>query len=181
MSRIKSAFALLAVFFSSLNAATVSIVNQTPAGATVPAVTATTPTTVPQTTNQYNQTTKAQTGPALGKLPSSSTSTTSGHAARRPKLEAQEPARFVEQPVYTYPGLLAKIGRRWVGNDYLYNLHRNIGIKIEVVEQEDKKISIDGEGLTQLVAEIFQKGDIIPESLASADTPPLPFFHILIF
>lgn len=167
------------LLFSSLGAASVSIVNQTStpstsAGSSYPSGTAVTPTTA----NQPASTQKLPAGPVMGKPPASKGP---GKSSRKPKLEMDQPPQYPEQPLYTYPGLLAKIGKRWVGSDYLYNLHRNIGVKVEVIKKEGKEIPIDENALAQLVAEIFQKGEIVPESLASYDSPPLPFFHVLIF
>ena len=161
-----------------LNAATVSIVNQPTTGSSTP--TGTTNTLGSGASQQSGAAQGQQKGttPAVGKLPPS---TGAAHATRKPKLEVQEPAKHVEQPFYTYPGLLAKVGRRWIGNDYLYNMHRNIGVKVEVVREEGKNISVDEEGLAAIVAAIFEGAEIVPESLASEETPPLPFFHILIF
>lgn len=180
----KHFLAMIVIAFSTLQAATVSVVNQPAQVVSVPSGTTTTPAgtspSMGQNNNQYNQTTTNQknVGPALGKPQAH---VKEGRAPRKPRVESVQSAAFAETPVYTYPGLVAKIGSRWVGSDYLYNLNKNIGIKIEIVKQEGKEISIDEEGLSQLVAEIFQGAGIVPESLASADSPPLPFFHILIF
>jgi hypothetical protein len=173
-----SCFAAL-LLGATLNAATVSIVNQTsPTGASIPFGTASSSTTVPQTTNQYNQSQKGAAASPIGKLPASKGA---GGGARKPKLELNEPAQHVEEPTYTFPGLLAKIGNRWVGNDYLYDLHRNIGVVVEVITNEGREIPVDKEGLKEMVKEIFMHVELVPESLASENTPPLPFFHILIF
>lgn len=165
---------LSALLSLSINAATVSVVNQTSDGPSNNS-----PTMTQGSGGQSGQSgQKAPTGPVTGKL----TSKKGGvRQPRKPKLEQELPPMHPEQPTYTYPGLLAKIGKRWVGNDYLYNMHRNIGVKVEVVRKEGKDISIDEEGLAYIVADIFQRGEIIPESLASEELPPLPFFHILIF
>lgn len=178
----KHFLAMLVVAFSTLNAATVSVVNQPVQAVSIPAGTAfapmgTQPSNIGQYSNQY-PTNQKNVGPPLGKP---QIRQRENRPVRRPRVTNMQEASFAQVPVYTYPGLVARVGNRWVGSDYLYNLHRNIGIKVEVVKQAGKEISIDEEGLSQLVAEIFQQAGIVPESQASSNTPPLPFFHILIF
>lgn len=162
-----------AVISTTLNGANVSIVNQPASGTS----SGTAPTSTPGGTSPQQNPASTK---AVGKLPAS-TGAGGGHASRKPKLEVQEPVKFVEQPTYTFPGLLAKIGKRWVGSDYLYNMHKNIGVKVEVVRQEGKDISVDEEGIAQIVSDIFLTGNIVPDSFASEESPPLPFFHVLIF
>lgn len=165
---------------ANLSGANVSVVNQSATGGATSAPSAaggttTTPVTTPATQSQQ------KVGANLtGKLPpSKSASTTS--SSRKPKAEAPETFMHPEEPTYTYPGLLAKLGRRWVGSDYLYNMHQNIGIVIEVVLQEGKDISVDKDGLKGIIADAFGRIGLVPEALASENTPPLPFFHVLIF
>ena len=167
------------LLYSGLPAATVSVVNQSSQGASTPSG-ATTPSGTSQTTNPYNPSTKATAGPVSGKLPSSS-SKGGGGGSRKARLEANESPLRAEEPTYTYPGLVAKIGKRWIGNDYLYNLHRNIGVVVEVVTQDGKDVSIDKEAIKSIISDIFLQAELSPESLATETTPPLPFFHILIF
>lgn len=170
---------ILVVFFfaAELNGATVSVVNPIQQGGSA---TTSGPTTMPSTATPSSHSQQKGTGPAVGKLPPQSSGGSSG-GARKPKVEVREAVMHPEEPTYTYPGLVAKIGRRWVGNDYLYNLHRNIGVVVEVVQQEGKEVPIDKEGLKILVSEIFERGGLAPEAMASEESPPLPFFHVLIF
>lgn len=164
----------------SLDGATVSVVNQTPVstlGGTAYSGMGTTVQTPLLAPNQAGQNDRAAIGPQSGKLPVSKTA----RSARRPRAEAVDLKTFVEEPVYTFPGMLARVGRKWVGSDYLYDLPGNIGIKVEVVSGEGIALPIDTGAVSGVVAEIFQRGGLTPESLAGENRPPLPFFHILIF
>lgn len=175
-------WALMGPAALQLNAANVSIVNQSSPSSSTPS--STSPTLGTGLNNQANQSQssgKGSAGSIVGKLPPSKGAASKRSAARISKSEDTQLSQYSEEPVYTYPGLLAKIGNRWVGSDYLYDLHRNIGVVIEVVQSEGKEIPIDKAVLKEIVSEIFSGADLMPEAMASATTPPLPFFHILIF
>lgn len=165
----------------SMEAATVSIVNETQPGALTTQGSSVLPTTS-QATQQSNQYTQSQVqkpgGTQTGKLP---TTGRNAKPPRKPKLIRQPVPKHIEKPVYTFPGLVAKLGNRWVGSDYLYDLDRNIGIKLEIVKEEGKNIEINGGDLVQIVGGIFNKANINPESFSTDVSPPLPFFHVLIF
>lgn len=167
---------------TALGAATVSVVNQSSQSTSTPSNNS--PSLTSPASTQSTQGTKgtSSSGPATGKLPASKGGGASGGGgSRKSRISDTELALHPEEPTYTFPGLLAKIGRRWIGNDYLYNLHRNIGVVVEVVMQEGKPVSIDKEAIKAIVADTFLLGELVPESFATEATPPLPFFHILIF
>jgi len=89
--------------------------------------------------------------------------------------------RHLEDPVYTFPGLVTQIAGRWVGSDYLYDLPANIGVAVDIIVPEGTLSPIDTNAVKDLVASIFASNGIDPVSEAIGDRPPLPFFHVLIF
>jgi hypothetical protein len=76
--------------------------------------------------------------------------------------------------------MVARLGRQWVGSDYLYQMPGHIGVVVEVVHSTEQDLPIDEAGIKQAIMNLFYDNGIVPEALATANQPPLPFLHILI-
>ncbi|MBN9378782.1 MAG: hypothetical protein BGO14_03780 [Chlamydiales bacterium 38-26] len=83
-------------------------------------------------------------------------------------------------PPFTLPGIVALKGGQWEGSDNLYNLSPNVGIYIEIVKPEGKKIEIDEAALKSHIQEIFSRGGINPNAMHAPGLPGFPLFHVLI-
>lgn len=87
----------------------------------------------------------------------------------------------LEEPTYTFPGLVARLGRHWVGSDYLYQMPGHIGVVVEVVKSDTTTFQIDSARIKSHIMNIFSQAGITPQATAYGNQPPLPFFHVLIF
>jgi hypothetical protein len=83
-----------------------------------------------------------------------------------------------EEHFFPHPGILFEKNGTWYGDDFLYNLPKNIDIFIEVEKSNDVTIHIDESHPKQIIAGVFKKSGIVPQ--AEGGNPPFPYFHILI-
>lgn len=86
-----------------------------------------------------------------------------------------------EEPTYTFPGLVARLGRHWVGSDYLYQMPGHIGVVVEVVKSSATAFEVDSARIKMHIMNIFSQAGITPQAASYPGQPPLPFFHLLIF
>jgi len=89
--------------------------------------------------------------------------------------------QHAEEPSYTFPGLVARFGGRWVGSDYLYDVPHDIGVVVEVVAPSNFHTKIDTAAIRDSISQAFSEKGINPVAIVVGDMPPLPFFHVLIF
>jgi len=105
----------------------------------------------------------------------------------QPGVRIGQPSHF-EEPTYFFPGLVARLGRQWVGSDYLYQMPAHIGVVVEIVggakeyiEGQETPVTINAEYIKRQVMDHFIANGITPQAITVGNNPPLPFFHILIF
>lgn len=87
---------------------------------------------------------------------------------------------YPADPTYLFPGLVRMYLGQWVGSDYLYNMYPNIGVVVEVVSPSDLPYLVDSDQVKQSVGDVFASGGIIPFAESLLDSPPLPFFHVIV-
>ncbi|MBX9587522.1 MAG: hypothetical protein K2X50_09735 [Gammaproteobacteria bacterium] len=117
----------------------------------------------------------------------------SGTIQAMPKLERPVEKKQTEEPMpsitrapqltakhasYFFPGIIVYRGGKWEGSDHLLNLTNNIGLYISIVKPHDVTLDISEEHLKKAVADIFDKVNIKPTTLAPEGKPPLPAFEI---
>lgn len=93
------------------------------------------------------------------------------------------PKQLIRQvPAYFHPGMLVapRGGGGWQGGDQLFNLTNSIGVFVEIIKPENENLTISNQEIQHLIEGIFNQGGINPQTLASTDQPPLPFFHFQI-
>ena len=95
---------------------------------------------------------------------------------KKERIKAPKVETTFGQPTYTFPGFIARVGQRWLGTDYLYNMPKDIGLKIEIEKSPDKDIPINTEELLKSVEDIYREMDFHPEAQETGSAPPLPFF-----
>lgn len=78
------------------------------------------------------------------------------------------------------PGIIAYRGGEWLWSDHLFNLTKNIGVRVEIVSPAETKNHINSEELKKIVKGVFEKAGITPEAEMIAGKAPLPIFHVLI-
>jgi hypothetical protein len=95
-----------------------------------------------------------------------------------PKLLPRTPPST--QAIYFHPGIVVYKDGKWEGNDYLFNLTKEIGVAVEINKPENLQISLSQQRLKVLVEDVLRKEGINPTARNDEDEPGLPFLHIQI-
>lgn len=83
-------------------------------------------------------------------------------------------------PYYAEPGITGFQNGRWVGSDHLFNLQKDIGILIEVLQVTGDKSFVDIKEIERSIMSLFKEAGLNPYLLEGGPKPPFPFYHILL-
>lgn len=99
------------------------------------------------------------------------------------KVKPKPVVPFENQPresLYTFPGVVTWHEGEWIGRENLYNISREIGIDVEIVQPPGITIPLTAGAIKAEVMSMLQRGGIVPGSIFHVGSSPLPFIHVLL-
>lgn len=108
--------------------------------------------------------------------PASTTPTTA------PNIRPAEPFPSTQPigAIFTSPGVATLQGGRWVGSEHLYNLDKDFGVVVEIIQPPGLNLGLSETLIRDKVIALLSSAGLHPRTTLSTKQTPLPFLHILL-
>ncbi len=94
-----------------------------------------------------------------------------------PPILAPPPLSAV-QATYFHPGVLVMRNGGWQGSDHLFNLSKNIGISVSILQSASLSLAINEADVKKVIENVFRNNGINPQTMVASGAPSLPSFNL---